>query len=190
MAENMEPMQENPKEKLSLRLEIYDWMQCIVAALVACILIFTFVGRIIGVDGGSMLPTLEDGDKIIITNLYTKLEYGDIVVLTKREFSREPIVKRVIATEGQTVDINFQAGEVWVDGKLLDEPYINAATTRQLDVSFPVTIPEGCIFVMGDNRNKSTDSRASTIGFVDTRCVLGKAVNIIWPASRFWDMKK
>ena len=190
MAENMEPMQENPKEKLSLRLEIYDWMQCIVAALVACVLIFTFVGRIIGVDGGSMLPTLEDGDKIIITNLYTKLEYGDIVVLTKREFSREPIVKRVIATEGQTVDINFQAGEVWVDGKLLDEPYINAATTRQLDVSFPVTIPEGCIFVMGDNRNKSTDSRASTIGFVDTRCVLGKAVNIIWPASRFWDMKK
>ncbi|MBR6521236.1 MAG: signal peptidase I [Oscillospiraceae bacterium] len=183
-------MQENPKEKLSLRLEIYDWMQCIVAALVACVLIFTFVGRIIGVDGGSMLPTLEDGDKIIITNLYTKLEYGDIVVLTKREFSREPIVKRVIATEGQTVDINFQAGEVWVDGKLLDEPYINAATTRQLDVSFPVTIPEGCIFVMGDNRNKSTDSRASTIGFVDTRCVLGKAVNIIWPASRFWDMKK
>lgn len=190
MAENMEPMQENPKEKLSLRLEIYDWMQCIVAALVACVLIFTFVGRIIGVDGGSMLPTLEDGDKVIITNLYTKLEYGDIVVLTKREFSREPIVKRVIATEGQTVDINFQAGEVWVDGKLLDEPYINAATTRQLDVSFPVTIPEGCIFVMGDNRNKSTDSRASTIGFVDTRCVLGKAVNIIWPASRFWDMKK
>ena len=190
MAENMEPMQENPKEKMSLRLEIYDWMQCIVAALVACVLIFTFIGRIIGVDGGSMLPTLEDGDKIIITNLYTKLEYGDIVVLTKREFSREPIVKRVIATEGQTVDINFQAGEVWVDGKLLDEPYINAATTRQLDVRFPVTIPEGCIFVMGDNRNKSTDSRASTIGFVDTRCVLGKAVNIIWPASRFWDMKK
>lgn len=189
MSENMEPMQENPKEKLSLKLEIYDWMQCIVVALVACILIFTFVGRIIGVDGGSMLPTLEDGDKIIITNLYTKLEYGDIVVLTKREFSREPIVKRVIATEGQTVDIDFKAGEVRVDGVLLDEPYINAPTTRQLDVSFPVTIPEGCIFVMGDNRNKSTDSRASTIGFVDTRCVLGKAVNIIWPTSRFWDMK-
>jgi len=189
MSENMEPMQEMPKEKYSLKLEVYDWMQCIVVALVACILIFTFVGRIIGVDGGSMLPTLEDGDKIIITSLYGKLEYGDIVVLTKREFSREPIVKRVIATEGQTVDINFRTGEVWVDDILLDEPYINAPTTRQLDMKFPVTIPEGCIFVMGDNRNKSTDSRASAIGFVDTRCVLGKAVNIIWPVSRFWDMK-
>ncbi len=189
MSENMEPMQETPVEKFSIKFEIYDWMQCIVVALVACILIFTFVGRIIGVDGGSMLPTLEDGDRIIITNLYSDLEYGDIVVLTKREFSREPIVKRVIATEGQTVDINFYTGEVWVDDVLLDEPYINEPTVRQLDVSFPVTIPEGCIFVMGDNRNKSTDSRASTIGFVDTRCVLGKAVNIIWPVSRFWDMK-
>ncbi|MBR6654073.1 MAG: S26 family signal peptidase, partial [Oscillospiraceae bacterium] len=95
MSENMEPMQEMPKEKYSFKLEVYDWMQCIVVALVACILIFTFVGRIIGVDGGSMLPTLEDGDKIIIISLYGKLEYGDIVVLTKREFSREPIVKRV-----------------------------------------------------------------------------------------------
>lgn len=185
MAENMEPMQESPEEERSIRLEIYDWMQCIVVALVACILIFTFVGRMIGVDGGSMLPTLEDGDKIIITNIHGKLEYGDIVVLTKREFSREPIVKRVIATENQTVDIDFTTGEVWVDGVLLDEPYINAPTTRQLDVQFPVTVPEGCIFVMGDNRNKSTDSRASTIGFVDTRCVMGKAVNILYPISRF-----
>lgn len=189
MAENMEPLQENIEEKHSLKREIYDWMQCIVTALVACILIFTFVGRVIGVDGGSMLPTLEDGDKIIITGLHGELEYGDIVVLTKREFSREPIVKRVIATEGQTVDINFNTGEVQVDGVVLDEPYINEPTKRQLNVKFPVTVPEDCIFVMGDNRNKSSDSRDSTIGFVDTRCVLGKAVNIIWPASRFGKMK-
>ncbi len=185
MDENMTPVKKPNNGGFSLKLEIYDWMQCIVVALVACILIFTFVGRMIGVDGGSMLPTLEDGDRIIITNIHGKLEYGDIVVLTKREFSREPIVKRVIATEGQTVDIDFQAGEVYVDGVLLDEPYINEPTTRQLDMKFPVTVPEGCIFVMGDNRNKSTDSRASTIGFVDTRCVLGKAVNIIYPLSRF-----
>ena len=185
MAENMGPIQEEPTGEYSFKTEIYDWMQCIVVALVACILIFTFVGRVIGVDGSSMLPTLEDKDKIIITNIHGELEYGDIVVLTKREFSREPIVKRVIATEGQTVDIDFKTGEVWVDDVLLDEPYINAPTNRQLDVQFPVTVPEGCIFVMGDNRNKSTDSRASTIGFVDTRCVLGKAVNIIYPISRF-----
>lgn len=185
MAENMEPEKTEKKEEYSLKTEIYDWMQCIVVALVACILIFTFIGRVIGVDGSSMLPTLVDKDKIIITRLYSRLEYGDVVVLTKREFSHEPIVKRVVATEGQTVDINFQSGEVWVDGELLDEPYINEPTTRQLDVQFPVTVPEGCIFVMGDNRNKSTDSRASTICFVDTRCVLGKAVNIIYPISRF-----
>ncbi|MDD6189778.1 MAG: signal peptidase I [Clostridiales bacterium] len=189
MAENMGSMQENTEEEHSIKLEIYDWMQCIVVALVACILIFTFVGRIIGVDGSSMVPTLEDGDKIIITNIHGELKYGDVVVLTKREFSREPIVKRVIATEGQTLDINFQTGEVWVDGQLLDEPYINAPTMRQLDVEFPVTVPEGCIFVMGDNRNKSTDSRASTIGFVDTRCVLGKALNIVYPFSHFGIIK-
>ena len=185
MADKLEPSQENKKEAVSFKSEIYDWMQCLVVALVACILIFTFVGRIIGVDGGSMLPTLEDKDKIVITNIHGKLEYGDIVVLTKREFSREPIVKRVIATEGQTVDIDFRSGDVWVDGVLLDEPYINAPTLRQLDVQFPVTVPEDCIFVMGDNRNKSTDSRAATIGFVDNRCVLGKAVAIIYPLSRF-----
>lgn len=174
-----------PKEKLSAGMEVYEWLQCVVVALVVCILAFVFAGRVIGVDGDSMVPTLLDRDKVIISSLLGEPEQGDIVVLTKRAFSNEPIVKRVIATEHQTVDINFDTGEVWVDGVLLDEPYINAPTHKHYDMTFPATVPEGCIFVMGDNRNKSTDSRESTIGMVDTRCVLGKLCAVIMPFSRF-----
>lgn len=187
--ESNTPKKAAEKEETTFRQEVYDWMQCLVTALVACILIFTFIGRVIGVDGGSMTPTLLNGDKIIISNLFGAPEQGDVVVLTKRSFGNEPIVKRVIATEGQTVDIDFFTGEVWVDGKLMDEPYINELTHNQYDVEFPLTVDEGCIFVMGDNRNRSTDSRVSSIGCVDTRCVLGKAYNILVPVSRFGIIK-
>ena len=184
MADETDEKLPEPEEKSSFRLELYDWMQCLVSALVVCILIFAFIGRVISVDGNSMNPTLLNSDKIIISNLFYKPKQGDIVVLTKKAFSSEPIVKRVIATEGQTVDINFETGEVSVDGRVLDEPYINETTHRQLDMTFPVTVDDGCIFVMGDNRNRSTDSRDSTIGCVDTRCVLGRVYNSILPISR------
>ena len=98
------------------------------------------------------------------------------MVLREESFLEEPIVKRVIATEGQTVDIDFEAGVVYVDGEALDEPYINEPTYMEEGTEFPLTVPEGCIFVMGDNRNHSSDSRDSRLGTVDTRCVLGKAV--------------
>lgn len=176
---------EPEEEKVPLRVEIYDWLQCLVMALVGCIIVFLFLCRVIGVDGNSMNPTLLNNDKILISNLFYEPRIGDIVVLTKRTFSSEPIVKRIIATEGQTIDIDFETGEVWRDGKLLDEPYINELTHKYYDVSFPATVPEGCIFVMGDNRNRSTDSRASSIGFVDKRCVLGRVLCEILPLSRF-----
>lgn len=163
--------------------ELFDWAQALVTAIIFIVVVFIFVGRIIGVEGTSMVPTLHEGDRVVLQTIFYKPEAGDIVVLTKESFGDEPIVKRVIATEGQTVDINFDTGEVWVDGELLDEPYINEATYRQGDIEFPLTIDDGCIFVMGDNRNKSTDSRFSSVGMIDERCVLGRVIFRIYPFS-------
>ena len=115
--------------------------------------------------------------------LYTP-KTGDVVVISHGEIYQEPIVKRVIATEGQTLDINFQTGTVTVDGKVLDEPYIKNLTTRQGDGVIPSVIPKGYIFVMGDNRNRSLDSRSREVGLIDKNNVLGKVQCIIYPFSR------
>lgn len=165
--------------------DLFDWLQCIVTALVACVLIFVFVGRTIGVVGSSMVPTLEQGDRLIISKLFYTPQQGDIVVLQKDSFADYPLIKRVIATEGQTVDIDFDAGVVYVDGVALDEPYTAEPTVVREDFDEPVTVPEGCIFVMGDNRNRSTDSRTDSIGCVDTRLIMGKALLRLTPLSKF-----
>ena len=165
--------------------ELYEWTQALVGSVLTVVLVFTFLIRLIGVDGHSMVPTLQDGDRLLVLNsmLYNDYQYGDIVVLREESFLEEPIVKRVIATEGQTVDIDFEAGVVYVDGEALDEPYINEPTYMEEGTEFPLTVPEGCIFVMGDNRNHSSDSRDSRLGTVDTRCVLGKAVFLAFPGA-------
>ena len=165
--------------------DLFDWLQCIVTALVACVLIFVFIGRTIGVVGSSMVPTLEQGDRLIISKLFYTPQQGDIVVLQKDSFADYPLIKRVIATEGQTVDIDFDAGVVYVDGVALVEPYTAEPTVVREDFDEPVTVPEGCIFVMGDNRNRSTDSRTDSIGCVDTRLIMGKALLRLTPLSKF-----
>ena len=152
-------------------------------SVLAVVLVFTFVIRLIGVDGHSMVPTLQDGDRLLVLNsmLYHDYRQGDIVVLRKETFLDEPIVKRVIATEGQTVDIDFSTGDVRVDGEVLEEDYINERTYLEEGTEFPLTVPEGSIFVMGDNRNHSSDSRDSRLGTVDARYVIGKAVFLAFP---------
>ena len=176
---------ENKKDKANGESEALDWLQCIVSALIVCILLFTFVFRVIGVVGSSMVPTLENGDRLIVSKLFFEPKYGDIVVLRKREFKEQPIIKRVIATEGQTVDIDFEEGIVYVDDVALDEPYVNSLVHEPEDFTEPVTVPEGCVFVMGDNRNASTDSRYASIGCVDERLLLGKAYFRLFPFSKF-----
>lgn len=170
------------KRKLKERRgEMFDWVQSLVVALLICVLVFTFVIREVSVSGTSMINTLYDGDRILISNLFYSPRQGDVVVLRKESFSAEPIVKRVIALEGQTVDIDFEAGIVYVDGQALNEPYIYEPTRRRIDFDEPVTVPEGCVFVMGDNRNGSTDSRDLRIGCVDVRLIMGKALLIAIP---------
>lgn len=171
---------------VNVHKEIYEWIQCIVVALICCVLIFVFIARVIDVVGHSMEPTLLDGDKIVITRLTGEYERGDIVVLRKDTFREEPIVKRVIAVAGQTIDIDFENGIVYVDGEALDEPYVNELTYDPEDFESyerPLLVPEGCVFVMGDNRNNSTDSRRETIGCVDTRYIMGKVIFRILPFS-------
>ena len=178
------------KAKATPRMEAYDWIQSILAALIVCVLVFVFGVRMVNVDGSSMFPTLEDGDRVIISNLFYTPKQGDIVVLRKESFMYEPIVKRVIAVEGQMVDIDFDKGVVYVDGEALEEPYIAEPTYAQLDFTGPITVPEGCVFVMGDNRNGSTDSRYSGLGCVDTRLIQGRVYVTVFPLKNFgWEAK-
>ena len=173
----------------SFQLDLYFWLQTFTFILVTLILVFTFVGRLIGVDGSSMVPTLHDGDKLVLQSLGYTPTQGDVVVLNKHfDAAQAPIVKRVIAVGGQTVDIDYAAGTVTVDGVKLSEPYINEFMLAPTDSRMGnehVVVPEGSIFVLGDNRNGSKDSRDAGVGTIDEGYVLGKAVFSIFPLSRF-----
>ena len=171
----------------SWKTDLYFWLQALVAVLTALILIFTFVGRIIVVDGASMEPTLYHGDLLLLQSVGYTPKQGDVVVLTKKfEDADGPIVKRVIATGGQHVVIDYDAGTVTVDGEVLDEPYINEVMVDPgMDSIHDVVVPEGSIFVMGDNRNHSSDSRNVTLGTVDERYVLGRALWVLLPFQNF-----
>ena len=163
---------------------LYDWLQAVLSSVLAVVLVFTFGVRLVGVSRQSMRETLQNGDKLLVVNGYLCGDYhqGDIVIFQKPSFENgDAIVKRVIATEGQTVDIDFDAGVVYVDGEVLEEPYIREPTWLDEGLEFPVTVPEGCVFVMGDNRNNSKDSRYAELGPIDTRHTLGRAVFLIWP---------
>ena len=173
-----------PSKKQTEGRGAYEWVQALVCSVLTVVLIFTFVVRIVRVSGESMRETLQDQDMLVVLNnwLCGTYEQGDIVILQRDDFyGGEPIVKRVIATEGQTVDIDFDAGVVYVDGTALEEPYTREPTWTQEGTEFPLTVPEGRIFVMGDNRNDSDDSRDSALGPVDTRCVLGRALLLAVP---------
>ena len=185
-------MQEQEKQTAKGR-DLYEWVQSLVGSVLIVVAIFTFVIRMMGVDGHSMLNTLQHGDRLLVVNsmLYHDYKYGDIVILRKNGvFDDDPIVKRVIAVEGQTVDIDFAEGIVYVDGEALEEDYIREPTYTAEGTEFPLTVPEGSIFVMGDNRNGSSDSRDYRLGTVDTRYVIGKAAFLIFPGPDYETEKR
>lgn len=174
-----------PQRKLSKRQEFVRNMDAVyIVALILTLYMLFF--RVVVVVGPSMYDTLIDGDRLVLLSsaVYHNPQQGDIIVASKESFDNgECFVKRVIATEGQTVDIDFDAGIVYVDGIALEEDYIHTPTTRPEGVQFPLTVDDGHIFVMGDNRDNSLDSRSPQIGLVDERQIVGKAIFILSPGN-------
>jgi len=174
---------EEEKDADSLENTVYDWARCLVSAVVAVVLLFTFCVRMIGVSGPSMQNTLYSGDRLIMLNsMFCNFEQGDIVVVNAYNAALDDtIIKRIIAVGGQTVDIDFNSGIVYVDGAALDEPYVKELTFTTGGVEFPLTLAEDEVFIMGDNRNHSTDSRSSMLGPVKIDYVQGEAFFLLLP---------
>ena len=174
------------EQKQDAEPSVLEYLHDVVYILALILVVFTFCMRVVIVSGSSMFSTLVDGDYLLLINrpLCGELERGDIVVASMDRFKGgEPIVKRVIATEGQTVDIDFRAGIVYVDGAALEEDYIYTPTHLSEGMEFPLVVEEGCLFLMGDNRGDSRDSRAPEIGLVDEREILGRAVFLMLPGT-------
>ena len=193
-------VENEPPEKTTIKKEIIDGLSAVASALIIVVILFGFIFRIAVISGDSMKNTLFDKEIVIISNLNYTPKYGDIVVISRNaentpESAQKDnglIIKRVIATENQEVDIDFEKGIVYVDKVALVEDYISTPTHRQDDIEFPVTVPKGCVFVLGDNREVSLDSRDSRIGkngMVDTRYILGEAVLRVFPFNKFGGLK-
>lgn len=179
------------KKETNWRNELLEYLEMILGTVGVVLMIFTFVCRPAVVKGRSMVPTLRDGEQLIISKVMYQPKRGDIVVIAHPNMDEgDPaLVKRVIATEGETVDINFETGEVRVDGVLLDEPYINELTTEPEDMTGPVTVPPGEVFVMGDNRNQSGDSRSEKYGTFNKEYILGRCLFRLTPFSKIGVVK-
>lgn len=160
---------------------VYEWLDSPIYAVLLILIVFTFFVRIVGVSGESMLPTLQDGDWLTVSAVTKSVDRGDIVVVTQPNTLNEPLIKRVIAKGGDTINIDFTTGAVIVNGEIQNEPYIADLTLRKGDFKGETVVPEGMLFVMGDNRNKSLDSRFDVIGLIDERYVLGVANLRIFP---------
>ncbi len=187
MTPDQNSQQQEEKPKKSMQREILEWVLCIVAAFLVATLITTYLFRVVRVDGQSMEPTIQHGDMIVVRKIMYTPKVGDVVVLVPPP---QPLdsdvyyIKRVIATEGQTVEVT-EDGKVMVDGKIIDEPYLkdNEFTNREYHTQAPITVPDGHVFVFGDNRQHSSDS--GEFGTVETERIIGCASLRFWPFSSF-----
>lgn len=191
MEETLQTRQEpsKPRRVSPAVRSVMEWVETIVMAVVLVAVAFTFVARVITVDGVSMEPTYYNGDRVLVTKLAGQARQGDVVIVVGA--LEEPIIKRVVATEGQTVDFDPELGEVTVDGQPLpgsvfgiEDGITFVPDLPGMVMEFPQTVPEGCVFVLGDNRDNSTDSRFVTVGMVDQRNILGKVVFNLYPVSK------
>lgn len=176
-----------PEKKQATESELYENIRILAIVLVVLILAFTFVVRVIVVSGPSMENTLKNGDAMLVWSLGYSPKQGDVVVLTQPDYQEDSIVKRVIAVGGQTIVIDYNNSTVIVDGEVLEEDYIKEwmlVPAYGLG-NYDMTVPDGCVFVMGDNRNESADSRYPVIGVIDERCVIGKVLMVVFPFSDF-----
>ena len=178
------PLEED-KAGSPLESILYCWAQALIAAVASVILLFTFGVRMIGVSGPSMQDTLYTGDQLLILNaMFCDFKAGDVVVINDYNAQgalNETLVKRIVAVGGQTVDIDFARGVVYVDGEVLDESYIKEPTYTDEGVTFPLTLAEDEVFVMGDNRNHSNDSRDSRLGPIKEGYLQGKVLLLLMP---------
>ncbi|NLA87070.1 MAG: signal peptidase I [Clostridiales bacterium] len=179
------PEKKQRKAAIGANMGLYDWVQCIVTAVITGVMIFVFIGRVDGIKGTSMMQTLQNGDAVILSKLFYTPKFQDIIFIKTEYYGDTPIVKRVIGTAGQTVDIDFDRGVVFIDGVELQESYVNTPTTLRIDFTGSVTVPEGHVFVMGDNRNDSSDSRNDNIGMIDVDDIIGKVYFILVPGKGY-----
>lgn len=201
MNESFDQNENNPDNGKKLARSVFEWLETLAFAFIFVLVFFTFAFKIVTVDGDSMNRTLIDGEKLVISNLFYEPKTGDIVIVSRERFGQQPIVKRVIATEGQKVEIDYESWQVTVDGVLLDEPYVNYTTSAMNTYGCPESfvVGENMVFVMGDNRNNSTDSRAQgTYDLVGEEYIytgfneddiIGKVLLRIFPVKKFGEIK-
>lgn len=165
---------------------VFHWLYAIVGTLFVLFFVFSLFFRIVEVDGNSMRPTLYDDDKLLVYSFEYTPKSGDIVVVGTTDETQHTLVKRVIALEGQTVDIDYSKGTVYVDGAALQEDYAYEMTLELNDeISYPYTVPKGCVFVLGDNRDDSKDSRSNEVKAVEVNRIVGKAVIRLFPIDSY-----
>ena len=177
------------RKRLERHKALLEWYEALIFGAVLVVLLFTFVFRVAVVQGSSMNPTLQSGDRVLLWSAGYTPQRGDVVVVDGYTSYEKALCKRIIALGGDEINIDFASGEVWVNGQLLEEDYIAHPTQLSEGVSFPLTVPEGTVFVMGDNRMNSTDSRSPEIGCIDQRDLLGRVVLRILPVTAFGVVK-